>query len=484
VSWRGTRAQAAAVIASDTSAGAPARFDAAWLAARLKAMLGPLRGRRLCVAYSGGLDSAVLLTALAALRVRERFALRALHIDHRLHAASADWARAALTRARKLRVPCRIITLRIDGGDGQSIEAAARDARYRALAEALAGDELLLTAHHQEDQLETVLLALLRGSGVRGLAAMGAVTPWAGRLLLRPLLAVSRAQLEHYARARRLDWSEDPSNADERFDRNYLRRSVLPLVRRRWPAAAATVSRSAAHLAEARALLEQLAGSVLADARDGDALRVSALRRLALPQRRNAVRQWIAERGLQPPDHRRVREICGPMLAARDDALPRVSWRGGELRRYAGRLFAFAGAAPRVVTARTAAAPENWDWHARPWLSLADGGALGLVRDRHGDVQLAALPRVLRVRARRGGERLAGAQGRQALKDLLQAQGVAPWERAAVPLIEHRGRIIAVADLWLDAAYRAREPAAAGRGRFRWRRATAQSGAAENDDCD
>jgi tRNA(Ile)-lysidine synthase len=479
VSRHGARARAATVPASDTSAGAPAHFDAAWLAARLTAMLGPLRGQRLCVAYSGGLDSTVLLSALASLRSRERFALRALHIDHRLQAASADWARAARRRARQLRVPCRIIQLSIARGQRQSIEAAARAARYRALAAALAPDELLLTAHHQEDQLETVLLALLRGSGVRGLAAMAAVTPWAGRRLLRPLLAVSRQQLQQYARVRRLDWSEDPSNADERFDRNYLRRSVLPLMRQRWPAAAATVSRSAAHLAEARGLLEQLAGAGLSDARDGGALCVSALRRLALPQRRNAVRQWIAERGLQPPDHRRVREICGPMLAARDDALPRVSWRGGELRRYAGRLFAFAGAAPRAR-----AAPENWNWHARPWLPLAGGGALGLVRDRHGDVQLAALPRVLRVRQRRGGERLQAAQGRQALKGLLQAQGVAPWERAALPLIEHRGRIIAVADLWLDPAYRARDPAAAGRGRFRWRRATAQCGAAETDDCD
>jgi tRNA(Ile)-lysidine synthase len=482
VSRHGARARAAAVVASaagDASAGTPARFDAAWLAATLTAMLGALRGRRLCVAYSGGLDSAVLLSALASLRAREHFALRALHIDHRLQAPSADWARAARRRARKLRVPCRIIELSIARGQRQSIEAAAREARYRALAAALAPDELLLTAHHQEDQLETVLLALLRGSGVRGLSAMGAVTPWAGRLLLRPLLAVSRQQLEQFARAHRLDWSEDPSNVDERFDRNYLRGSVLPLIRRRWPAAAATVSRSAAHLAEARGLLEQLAGNGLADARDGGALCVSALRRLALPQRRNAVRQWIAERGLQPPDHRRVREICGPMLADRQDALPRVSWRGGELRRYADRLFAFAGAAPR-----TAAAPAHWDWHARPWLPLAGGGALGLVRDRHGDVQLAALPRVLSVRARRGGERLRGAQGRQALKGLLQAQGVAPWERTAVPLIEHRGSIIAVADLWLDPAYRARDPAATGRGRFRWRRATAHYGTAETDDCD
>jgi len=196
---------------------------------------------------------------------------------------------------------------------------------------------------------------------------------------------------------------------------------------------------------------------------------VSALRRLSLPQRRNALRQWINERGLKPPDHRRLREICGPLLAARADALPRVSWRGGQLCRYADRLFAFA-----VPVARNPGAVEPWDWRAQPWLALSAGGALGLVRERHGDVRLSALPPVLSVRERSGGERLAGAQGRMALKDLLQAQGLAPWERAAVPLIMRAGRIIAVADLWLDRSYGAGGARAADRGRFRWRRAEAK----------
>jgi tRNA(Ile)-lysidine synthase len=472
VSASRARAPAPAGVAANA---APARFDAAWLGSRLRSMLGPLRGRRLCVAYSGGLDSGALLSALAALRARERFVLRALHINHRIQPQSAQWAQGAVLRARELRVPCEVVALAIARRRGESLEAAAREARYRALAAQLGRDELLLTAHHQEDQLETVLLALLRGSGVRGLSAMSAVTPWAATFLVRPLLPVTRAQLEQYARKRGLDWSEDPSNADERFDRNYLRRAVLPLIRQRWPAAAATVSRSADHLAEARLLLEQLANASLQDARDGAALSVSVLRRLPLPQRRNAVRQWIAERGLGFPDQRRLREICGPMLAARVDALPRVSWRGGELRRYADRLFAFGASAARM----SRPAVEQWDWGAQPWLALAGGGALGLVRERHGDVRLAALPRVLSVRHRHGGERLQGSEGRVALKDLLQAQALAPWERAAVPLITHAGRIIAVADLWLDPAYRTRDDRAADRGRFRWRRGTT-----EYDDCD
>jgi len=440
-------------------------------------MLGTLRGRRLCVAYSGGLDSSVLLSALAALRSRERFALRALHIDHRLQPQSGQWAQAALLRARQWHVPCRVIEVSVEQRRGQSLEAAARMARYQALAAQLLPAELLLTAHHQEDQLETVLLALLRGSGVSGLAAMRGCASWGDVQLLRPLLPISRKQLQRYARARRLEWSEDPSNADQRFDRNYLRHAVLPAIRQRWPAAAATASRSAGHLSEARTLLEQLAANCLQQARDGAALSVSALRRLALPQRRNALRLWIAERGLQQPDHRRLREICGPMLAARQDALPRVSWRGGELRRHADRLLATGtlGAASAASGASGASVGsarliERWDWRARPWLPLAGGGALGLVRDRHGDVRLAALPRVLRVRHRRGGERLQAAHGRLALKDLLQQQAVVPWERAAVPLIVHAGRIIAVADLWLDGAYRSHGEGAAGRGRFRWRR--------------
>ncbi len=459
--------RAAAAVPADLAADvtAPARFDAAWLGYQLRAMIGALHARRLCVAYSGGLDSGALLSALAQLRTRERFRLRAVHVDHGIQPQSARWARAARARARVLCVPCRIVELSIETSRGESLEAAARDARYRALAAALAPDELLLTAHHQEDQLETVLLALLRGSGVRGLAAMSAVTPWAHTLLLRPLLPVSRAQLEQYVRRRALEWSDDPSNADERFDRNYLRRSVLPLIRQRWPAAAATVTRSARHLAEARRLLEQQALAALEDARDGATVRVSVLRRLSLPQRRNAIQLWIAERGLPPPDHRRLHEICGPLLAARGDAVPKVRWRGAELRRHIDRLFAC-----RVTEQAEQTAVERWDWRAHPWLPLAGGGALGLVRDRHGDVHLPALPPLLSVRHRLGGERMQGPQGRVALKDLLQARGVAPWERATVPLVVHAGRIIAVADLWLDGSYGCREARATERGRFRWRR--------------
>jgi tRNA(Ile)-lysidine synthase len=398
--------------------------------------------------------------------------LRALHVDHGLHPESARWAASARARARRLRVPCTIVRIRVAPRRGESLEAVARRERYRALTELLEPGEALLTAHTQDDQLETLLLALMRGSGARGLAAMAARRALAGNTLLRPLLPVARSQLQQYVRSRALDWSEDPSNLDERFDRNYLRRQVLPRLRARWPAAAALASRSAAHLAGAQALLEALARRGAALAADGAALRVSVLRGMPLSERRNVLRHWIGTHGLPMPDQRRLREIAGPMLEARADASPCVRWQGGELRRHDDRLLAVTPATPERV-GHGSAKGSDWNWRERSWLPLAGGAALGLLADRHGDVDLSSLPCPLRVDFRHGGERLHETHGRLPLKDLLRSRGIAPWERVSVPLLRDRGRIVAVADLWLDAAYRANGRSGARRGRLRWRQPSA-----------
>lgn len=440
-------------------------FSATWLQQQLRALIGSTRGRSLCVAYSGGLDSASLLAALAAARARAGFRLRAVHVDHGLHPQSAHWAALACAQAKRARVRCDAIRVRV-ARNGASLEAAARAARYAALARALSPGELLLTAHTQDDQLETILLALLRGSGVRGLAAMGGVSQFGDTQLVRPLLNVSRLQLEQYAHRRALAITPDPSNEDERMDRNYLRLRVVPLLRERWPAAAVTAGRSARHLAEAQGLLERAARAVLATAADGAALRVSALRALSLVERRNALRYWIQARGLPTPDHRRLREIAGPMLTARADACPSVRWPGGELRRHGERLVA------RTVDA--AAAPPSelaWDWRVGPQLALPQGGVIALLPDAQGEIALNALPCPLRVAYRRGGERLAQPGGHLALKDLLQQRGIEPWLRAAVPLLASGERILAVSDVWLDNAIRAHAPGSDGpRARLRWRR--------------
>jgi tRNA(Ile)-lysidine synthetase-like protein len=190
--------------------------------------------------------------------------------------------------------------------------------------------EILLTAHHSDDQLETVLLQLLRGSGLPGIAAMPALAPFARGLLARPLLSRSRAELEQWVRQQKLTWIEDDSNVDESLDRNYLRLRVLPLIRDRWPGSATAVSRSARHAAEAQALLDTLARADIDRASYGESLSIKSLRALPPDRLRNALRFWITRAGYLAPDTKRLDEITGPVLDARPDANPFVEWGEGE----------------------------------------------------------------------------------------------------------------------------------------------------------
>ncbi|HEX5419512.1 MAG TPA: tRNA lysidine(34) synthetase TilS, partial [Gammaproteobacteria bacterium] len=216
-----------------------------------------MSGRPPCfaVAFSGGLDSSVLLAAMT--RLPTRYALRALHVDHGLHPDSADWARRCAEFAAGLEVPYRSARVSVDAGRGDGLEAAAREARYAALAELLEPGETLLTAHHADDQLETLLFRLLRGTGVRGLRGILPRSRLGVDFVARPLLGFTRAELRAQAERWGLQWLEDPSNRDLAYDRNYLRAAVLPVVLKRWPRASQTASRLAAAAADAESILEQ-----------------------------------------------------------------------------------------------------------------------------------------------------------------------------------------------------------------------------------
>jgi tRNA(Ile)-lysidine synthase len=451
---------------------AAAPFGPAWLYERLNELLPAAARPRLCVAFSGGLDSSALLAALAPSR-RASFQVRAVHVDHRLRPDSARWAAHCRRVARSLGITLNVLTAEVRAARGESLEAAARRERYALLAAALAPGEALLTAHHQDDQLETVLLQLLRGAGIAGLAAMPAVAPLGRGLLVRPLLGVRRGQLGEWVREQGLSWVEDDSNADLRFDRNYLRARVLPLLAERWPAAAASVARSARHAAEAQALLEDLAAKDLAHARVGARLSAKVLRTLPLPRRRNALRAWIAAAGMRAPPARRTEEICTTLLAARVDSQPEVAWEGARCERRADLLSLVAvttgASAPAPVADVARAAP--WHWHREETCVLPGAqGTLTLRRDVRGPINLAALPATLSVRTRRGGERLRPVRGgpRRTLKGLLQESRVPPAQRLELPLIFDGARLLAAADLWIDESVRA-DSASRERGRLIWR---------------
>ena len=426
-------------------------FSAAFLHAVLDAHVPP-EVSGLVVALSGGADSAALLGAAAALGKNFRgLPLRAVHIDHGLQAAAAEFRDSCARLCDRLSIPLTIISIDVDAPAGTSLEAAARDARYRALAAALAPMECLLTAHHREDQAETLLLQALRGAGVKGLAAMPMCRILGSGWHVRPLLDVPQSELLRFGEQLVNLKSTDPMNEDLRFDRSFLRRQIWPMLVGRWPGAGVALSRSARHMADAQVLLDGAAAADLSSLRDGEALLVPGLRALAHLRRMNAVRFWLWEADAEAPSAARLSEALRQVLDADQDQLPAVVWGNTAMRRYRQRLFLTAAAPPRLEGGR------QWAVRADARLDLGPGlGSLAWVTQT-GGIAAERLPESLIVRRREGGETLRPKPtGRtQSVQHLCQSRGVLPWMRDALPLIFAGDALIAVADLWEDARFSA-----------------------------
>jgi tRNA(Ile)-lysidine synthase len=426
---------------------------------RLAELLPGFPNVGLVVALSGGVDSTVLLAALAAHRLAG-LRVRAIHINHGIHPNARKWSEQCRALARDLEVPLEVSQTRVVKQAGVSLEAAARDARYSMLAAGLAPGEFLLTGHHEDDQLETVLLQLFRGAGLAGLAAMPQIAAFATGWLVRPLLPRTRAELEEWARDAGLSWVEDDTNADETLDRNYLRRRVLPLIRERWQGVGSAVSRSARHAAEGQRLLDMIARTDVERASSGAELFVPALRALQPDRRRNALRFWIAGAGARAPDTSRLEELAGPVIDARPDSNPRVSWGDVEVRRHADLLAIMSGAGSLTDRSRISAAGQEavaptveWAWKVAPLLELRDrGGTLELKPDPHGPIDLDVIPASVTVSRRRGGERLRPRRGgpRRSLKSLLQESHLPIAQRGRLPLLFSGATLLAVGSLWVD----------------------------------
>jgi len=435
---------------------------------KLLALTGPKP--HIVIAFSGGIDSTVLVHTLTKRR-RKLGALRLIHIDHGLQAASAQWSRHCGRLARSWRVPFVGLRADIPRRRGESPEAAARAARYSLLAQAMEPGEVLVTAQHRDDQVETVLLQLFRGAGVAGLAAMPSIATFGPGRIARPLLDVSRARILEYAQANGLRWVEDPSNEQTAFGRNFLRHRVMPAIRERWPGVDQAIARSSVHMADAQQLLEAQARADLAVGADGAGLNVAALRALPLARRRNVVRAFIVRAGLEPPQANWLREILGPMLAASVDAQPEIKLPGGVLRRRAGRLELEVISEERHRQ-RSESASKSWRWKDQRELILnAVGETLSFVGDAAGPIDLDKLPAVLTLAPRRGGEKLRpDLRARtQALKTLMQSAKIPVDQRARMPLLFSGDRLLAAGDRWIDASVAATVKSRR-RARLKWKR--------------
>jgi len=404
------------------------------------------------VAFSGGLDSTVLLHALAQLAKQEKLPpLSAIHIAHGLQKEAEDWPQHCQRFCQSLGIPLQVIPVKVDT-TAASVERAAREARHNAFAAQLKPDELLLLAQHQDDQAETVLLRLLRGAGVRGLAAMPQSRPLGQGHLLRPLLDCSRATLQQYAQSQGLSWIEDPSNQDTRFARNHLRQNVLPTLREHWPAASQTIARASEHVSEAQQLLDELAQSDLASAQTPGpwpwlklpSLELAPLLKLSEARQRNALRHFLAPLTLLPDS----RHFAGwqTLKSAAHDANPIWKLQNGELHRAAGRLWWLAG-----CWLTPPAPPPAWHNPQQP-LALPNNGELHLI----GEPPAGAL----QVRYRSGGERLSlPGRGSRDLKRLLGEHRLPAFIRPRLPLLFCQEQLLAIANLPLAGEGR-------GRGRF------------------
>jgi tRNA(Ile)-lysidine synthase len=438
-------------------------------AARLIELTGPKP--RVLVAFSGGIDSTVLAHALA--KHRRKFASLSLaHVDHGLQAASPEWARHCTRVARNLRLPAVTLKANIRRKRGESPEAAAREARYVLLAQAMKPGEVLVTAQHLDDQAETLLLQLFRGAGVAGLAAMPAIAKFGPGQIARPLLMESRDAIERYARRQKLSWVDDPTNMETQFARNFLRARVLPIIREQWFGAADSIARTARHMAEASKLLGDLGRQDLASVADGEGLNVASLRALPKARRNNALRTWIAGFGIEVPSTAQMMEIAGTLLAVRADAQPEMRWGGAVMRRRAGRLLLEVESRDRIEAAIDLAS-KSWHWaHERECVLNRAGDSLALLDDEQGPIDLDRLPEMLEIRARAGGEKLRpGARARtQALKKLIQAAKMTVEERARLPLVFSGDRLIAAGERWIDASVAANDKSRR-RARLKWTRA-------------
>ncbi len=389
------------------------------------------------VGFSGGLDSTVLLHLLLSKNLP--VTISAIHINHQISPNADSWQQHCEEFCRLLGVQCISEKVKVEN-QGNGIEDAARSARYQVFAKYLAQGDSLFTAHHADDQAETLLLRLLRGTGVKGLSGISAARVFNHAMIYRPLLSFSRADLLNYAKQHGLGWIEDESNFSEKYDRNYLRMRVMPLLQSRWPGMQKKWHQTAQLFAEAEMLLAETAIADLQkmdlrEERIGQSINRVCFAGLSIPRQHNLLRYWLSSQGYSIPEQQHWQQIRSQIFSDKTDLNINVQWGNLSLRVYRNKIFALPLVLPELKLTMTRC--------------IVDSSAKFLRAD---------LPDI-HIKNRQGGERCrpAGRNHSQTLKKCLQEFGLEPWLRDSVPLIYSENHLVAVGDLWVCAEYLAEE---------------------------
>ncbi len=426
-----------------------------YLSKQLAALESQYSITRWCLAYSGGVDSQVLLHLLAQTKLK----VSAIYIDHGLQIESEAWALHCEQQCQYYQIPFQVIkvdvvaNITINKGGGP--EASARSARYEALKTCVSPGVALLTAQHRDDQSETVLLQLLRGAGAMGLSGMPLIAKFGQGWHARPLLAISQDNIIEYAQKNQLQWVEDPSNQQMHYERNFLRQTILPELKQRWSALDKTLAVFARQQAENSRLLDILAEQDLASCLlKNDCLSIVALNEMEDARLRNVLRYWFKINNYPVPSRAVLAQILQQMNERSHDTAACIRWVDVEVRRFRDKLYCL------KQTTHDAAQVFEWKIAASlKILSLQKKLCLRVVTtnavDIHYVLNKAKLASFITVRFRQGGEKIkpAGRNAHHDLKSLFQEAGVPAWQRNRIPLLYMGEILIAVTGYWLADDY-------------------------------
>ncbi len=405
---------------------------------------------KVVLAFSGGVDSRLLLELLRRYQQEHAISCHAVYVHHGLSDNADDWADKCRLWAAQAGISCAIERVSLDIDSGESIELLAREARYQALEKHIEQGDLLMTGQHADDQLETFLLALKRGSGPKGLSCMAENMPFSQGTLIRPLLPIRREDIESIAQSLDLEWVEDESNQDTRYDRNFLRHQVVPELSRRWPSIHQAVQRSASLCAQQESLLDELLNEIFQRALQADlSLDIAQLASHSELARARLIRMWLAKQNAQMPTQMQLGLIWKEVAQAQQDANPKLKLKQGEVRRFQNKLY--------WVTET----PELTDWQSTirlnsPLVLPASLGDLTLSSaSKQANIALPPQPELLSVTFNPEGLS-AHPETRnhsRKLKKLFQEYRVPSWLRRQTPILMYKGQVVAVADLFVDKAF-------------------------------
>ncbi len=407
------------------------------------------------VAFSGGVDSHVLLH-LCASSVALKNKLTAVYVHHGLQKQADYWAKHCEAIAMQLSVSFSMLSVDARQRPGESPEETARNLRYQALQPLLDENDVLLVGQHREDQLETVLLQLFRGAGLAGLAAMPEKASFGKGSLLRPLLDIPQQEIKAYAVEHKLNWIEDPSNFENDFDRNYLRNNIIPLIKKRWPAADKTVFRSAKHCAQAQQLISRQTESLFPavyNVQDGT-LSIVELHKLGNYEQTLVIRMWLCKTRQKNPSEQLIRQIREKLMPSRQDGNAQLQWQHYTIRKYQDKLYC-------LPNASTIDYSEKLIWPSGlSVLHLPKNGFVQITPASSGiDAELWHKSAQIEVRYRQGGESiyLPGREGRHQLKKLFQEASIPSWQRENVPLLFLDDKLAVVGNHWISAEFYAEQ---------------------------